>query len=266
MVSGILIISLLQVSLPAWGGQPRQMCLPCHTVHHAERGGCPDCHRGNPSSDRKNIAHAGLIPGKYAFFTFSDAPYVKKGNRLIDQYACRRCHVIDGRGNRLAVSLDVAAASKIPGELAESIRRPVEFMPDFGMDEERITYLLNAILAGSQRHKADESGPVAVHFNTGSKKNGDVFSIKCGSCHRVLSERRGALGKGNIGPNLSGLLSIYYPKTFRNSETWTMQNLKAWLNNPREIRPWVRMRPVRLAGDETRELKSIIHVTSEPKK
>lgn len=242
------------------------MCLACHTVHYAERGGCPDCHRGNPSSERKNIAHAGLIPGKYAFFALGDQPHVKNGNRLIDQYACRRCHVIDGRGNRLAVSLDMAAAGKTPGELAGSIRRPVEFMPDFGMDEEGITYLLNAILAGSQRRKADAGGPVAVHFDIAGKKSDDVFSIKCGSCHRVLSERRGALGKGNIGPNLSGLLSTYYPKTFRDSQAWTVQNLKTWLNNPREIKPWARMRPIKLTGDETRELESILQVSSKPKK
>jgi cytochrome c2 len=265
LVSGVLIIALLLISLPVWGGQPRQMCLPCHPVHYVERGGCLDCHRGNPSSERKNIAHAGLIPGRYAFFALNDQPHVKNGNRLIDQYACQRCHVIDGRGNRFAVSLDVAAADKTPGELAESIRRPVEFMPNFGMDEQRITYLINAILAGSQRHKAAEGGPVAVHFDITSKKSEDVFSIKCGPCHRVLSERRGALGKGNIGPDLSGLLSNYYPNTFRNGEAWTVQNLKTWLNNPREIRPGARMRPVKLTGDETREFESIIRVSLEPK-
>jgi cytochrome c2 len=264
LVSGVLIIALLLVSLPAWGGQSRQMCLACHPVHYAERDGCPDCHRGNPSSERKNIAHAGLIPGKYAYFALGDQPYVKHGNRLIDQYACRRCHVIDGRGNRLAVSLDLAAAAKTPGELARSIRRPVENMPDFGMDEGRITYLLNAILAGSYRHKADGGKPVAVHFDSAGKKSGDAFSIKCGSCHRVLSEKLGSLGKGNIGPNLSGLLSNYYPKTFRDSQAWTVQNLKSWLNNPREIRPGARMRPVKLTGDETRELETILQVASAP--
>ncbi|MBK5275321.1 MAG: cytochrome C [Desulfuromonadales bacterium] len=259
MVSAVLIIALLLVSLPAWGEQPRQMCQVCHPVHYAERGGCPDCHRGNPSSDRKNIAHAGLIPGKYTYFALGDQPHVKNGNRLIDQYACRRCHVIDGRGNRLAVSLDVAAAGKTPVELAGSIRRPAEFMPDFGMDEARITYLLNALLAGSHRHTTDGGGPVAVHFDTARKKS-DVFSIKCGSCHRLLSEKRGALGKGNIGPNLSGLLSNYYPKTFRNSEAWTVRRLKSWLDNPRTIKTGARMRPVILTGQEFSELVDILKV------
>lgn len=79
----------------------------------------------------------------------------------------------------------------------------------------------------------------------------------------MLSGRLGAVGTGEIGPNLSGLFSKYYPKTFRNGEAWTPRNLSAWLKNPREIRPWARMLPVALTGAEAKELESIILVSPD---
>lgn len=254
------------ICIPVWGGQPTQNCLSCHSSHYVERGGCPDCHRGNPYAGRKTVAHAGLISGKYAFFTMSDDQHVKIGKRLMDQYSCRRCHVSDGRGNRLAASLDVAAAGKTAEELVESIRRPVDNMPNFGMDEARITYLVNSILAGSHGHNVREDTPVVVHFNISNKKSEDVFSRKCGSCHRLLSEQKGALGSGKIGPGLSGLLSKHYPKTFRNNEAWTFRNLKSWVANPRETRPWAGMIPLKLTDEETAGLETIMKVSPKTEK
>jgi mono/diheme cytochrome c family protein len=243
---------------PAWGGQPQQLCLSCHPVHYAERGRCSDCHHGNPASERKNIAHAGLRAGRYARFTLGDGVFIKNEERLMEQLACRRCHVSGGRGNRLAVSLDEAAARKTAGELALSIQRPVANMPNFALTEEQITTLVNTIFAGSQGHDTAETAPVRVHFNASGKKRADVFSTKCGSCHRILSERLGAVGTGDIGPNLSGLFSEYYPRTFKIGEAWTIQNLSAWLKNPRETRAWARMLPVTLTEAEIKELKQAL--------
>lgn len=263
MVSRVLIVVLLVTVVPAWGGQPRQFCLSCHPVHYADRGGCSDCHRGNPGSDRKNIAHAGLRSGKYARFTIGDSPQTRAAERLMDQLACRRCHVSAGRGNTLATSLDGAAIRKTAGELALSIRRPVANMPNFGLEEEQITTLVNTILAGSHGRKTDQTAPVRVHFNVSAKKSADIFSTKCGSCHRTVSERLGAVGTGDIGPNLSGLFTEYYPKTFKNGEAWTARDLRVWLKNPRETRPWARMQPVTLTESETKELESIIVVSTK---
>ncbi len=249
---------------PAWGGQPQQLCLSCHPVHYAERGRCSDCHRGNPASERKNIAHAGLRAGKYSRFTLGDGTYIKEGERLMEQLACRRCHVSGGRGNRLAVSLDGAAARKTAEELALSIRQPVANMPHFALTDEQVTTLVNTIFAGSQGRKTDEAAPVQVHFNVSGKKRADIFSSKCGSCHRMLTERFGAIGTGDIGPNLSGLFSPYYPKSFRNGEGWNARNLGVWLKNPRETRAWARMAPVILTEAETRELTRMMAVTSVP--
>ena len=260
MVAALLTAALLMAAFPAWGVQVRQLCLSCHPAHYAEKGGCIICHRGNPASERKNIAHAGLLPGKYARFTVAGRAEAGAGEGLMERRACRRCHVSGGRGNILAVSLDAAAARKTGGELALSIRHPVANMPDFRLDEEQITTLVNAVYAGSQGKKTDMSAPVRVHFNTSGIKNPDIFSTKCGSCHRILSQRLGAVGTGEVGPNLSGLLTQYYPKTFRNGEAWTALNLNLWLKNPRETRPWARMLPVTLTGAETKELVSIIYL------
>ncbi len=260
MVARVLITILLATAASAWGGtaQPRQLCLSCHPPHHTERGGCSGCHRGNPVSERKNIAHAGLRAGKYARFTLGDPLQIKAGERLMTQFACRRCHVSGGRGNRLAVSLDDAAVRKTAGELALSIRRPVANMPTFALDEETVTALVNAVLVQAQGHEAATAAPVRVHFSTSGKKSSDIFSTKCGSCHRILSQRLGAAGTGDVGPNLSGLLSEWYPATYKNSEAWSPRNLRSWLKNPRESRPLAKMLPVQLTGEELKELESII--------
>ena len=258
-----MIFTLLAAAWPAWGGTPRQLCLPCHPAHYVERGSCSHCHLGNPASERKNIAHAGLRRGRYIRFTLGDADYTKFAERLMDQLACRRCHASAGRGNHIAVDLDGAAVRKTAEELASSIRQPVANMPNFKLDEEQITVLVNAILAGSQGRKTDEAAPVRIHFNNSGKKNPDIFSTKCGGCHRLLSERSGAIGTGDTGPNLSGLFSEYYPKSFKNNEFWTARNLHAWLKNPRDTRPGARMPPVTLTEAETKELDSILVVFRE---
>lgn len=251
------------VSAPAFGEEARQACLTCHPSHHNEEGRCQDCHRGNPSSERKNIAHAGFISGKYARYTLGDRTYLNSGNRLIDQYSCRRCHVINGRGNRLAINLDASALQKTPEALVASIRRPVANMPDFTVNEEYVTLLVNTILGASKAFKGEVAAPVTVHFNFGHNKSGDVFTRTCGSCHRLLSERRGALGAGNIGPNLSGVLSPHYPKSFKGSEPWTSENLEIWLKNPRKVKPLTTMKPIKLSADEAREIELTISLHSK---
>ncbi len=181
----------------------------------------------------------------------------------MDKLACRRCHVSGGRGNRLAVSLDGAADRKTAGELVFSIRQPVATMPNFALNDEQRTTLVNVIYAGSSEHGTDKAAPVKVHFNNSGTKNADIFMTKCGSCHRMLSQRLGAAGTGEIGPNLSGLFSGFYPKTFRNGETWTPGNLNDWLKNPREIKPQARMLAVALTEKEIKELYMILLISPD---
>lgn len=199
--------------------------------------------------------------GKYVRFTLGDTDRNRDDERPLEQFACRRCHVSAGRGNCLAVSLDAAVSRKSTAELVHSLRQPVANMPDFKLTEEQITSLLNAIYSGSQGRTTDVTAPVKIHFATSTKKNKDTFTTKCGHCHRMLSERLGSIGTGNVGPNLSGLLSVCYPKTFKNSVAWTVQNLADWLKNPRAIRPWANMHPVVLTATEMNEITTIIFVT-----
>jgi cytochrome c2 len=251
-----IVLLILAVTKPAGG---RQLCLNCHPAHYAGRGDCSSCHRGNPASDRKNIAHDSLITGPYASFTLGETAPGRAGQRLIKQYACLRCHVISGQGNRLATSLDLAANRKAPPELAKAIMLPSEGMPDFRLNEQGKIAIINALLAAGQKHRPENpTQPQIVHFSSTVDSGHDLFSKKCGPCHRFLSQRYGALGKGNIGPNLSGLLSPFYPRSFRNNEPWTEARLRGWLQNPRRIRPWALMQPVILTRAELAELVSIV--------
>lgn len=262
MVARLLtaLLLLLQVVIATESASAGELCRKCHPIHYAERGACIACHRGNPASERKNIAHSQLVSGRFARFTLGDGSEVRQGVRLIEQYACRRCHVIAGRGNRLSVNLDTAANLKKPEDLAASIHQPVRSMPDFRSGEEEITAIVNALLAASARQRpTGSSQPQVVHFSSRDKSGRDIFSRRCGSCHSMLSERLGALGSGsNIGPNLSGLYSPFYPKTYRNRSAWKKAALTGWLNNPRELRAWARMQPVKLTLAERRELESIL--------
>lgn len=254
----LLSIALLTFVLtsPAAGGQ---RCLQCHQAHFAERGDCTACHRGNPAADRKNIAHANLVSGRYAGFTMGETDPVRRGKRLIEQYACRRCHVVAGRGNRLAASLDLAAARKAPPELAKALLQPAAAMPDFRLNEAGETAIINALQSAALTQRPQNSiQPQIVHFSTSTVASQDLFSRKCGSCHRILCQRSGALGQGDIGPNLSGLLSTCYPQSFRAGLPWTEARLASWLQNPRIIRPGALMLPVDLSSAELAELVSIM--------
>jgi cytochrome c2 len=246
---------------PVVAAAPRQLCLACHPVHYAGRGVCTSCHRGNPSSDRRNIAHQQLIAGRYAVFTLGSSQTLRAGERFIDQYGCRRCHVIGGRGNRLSAGLDQSMARRSPEAITESIQRPVQNMPDFRMDKTRAVLVVNALLAESGRtsYKPGYQRQV-VHFDRTGAAGKDVFSRTCGSCHRALTSHLGGVGQGDAGPNLSGLLSPFYPATFREGDKWTEARLGEWLKNPRSVRPMSRMQPVVLTEAEFRKLVEILKV------
>ena len=256
------VVSLLATA-PAAGVHARQICLSCHPVHYVERGDCIRCHRGNPASQRKNIAHHNLVAGRYAGFLLADSPARQKGERLMEQFACRRCHVIGDRGNRLSANLDHATTRRSPEELAASIRNPVQNMPDFRATDVQAAALVTALLAASSRQAVMPAArPEVVHFDQANEVGKDLFSIKCGPCHRALTVTIGAVGRGTVGPNLSGLLTTYYPKTFRDGEAWNDERLRRWLENPRAVRPGARMLPVRLTESELGRLLEILRVVN----
>ncbi|MEW6721442.1 MAG: selenite/tellurite reduction operon c-type cytochrome lipoprotein ExtS [Thermodesulfobacteriota bacterium] len=222
----------------------RSGCLDCHPVHYAESGACTYCHGGDGKAKRETIAHLGLHPAKYSYFRMEESPPVRRGLKLLETSGCRRCHVSGGKGIRLSADLDSLMYRSDPERIAEAIRSPAWYMPDFRFGEEAIDGMVNAILSASARTgKPAGETPVKVHFE--DKGAEDVFSRHCGPCHKALTARHGGLGKGNIGPNLSALFTAEYPKTARGKKPWTPERLRAWIANPRKERPAALMPPVR---------------------
>ncbi|MHB8773099.1 MAG: selenite/tellurite reduction operon c-type cytochrome lipoprotein ExtS [Syntrophales bacterium] len=235
-------------------------CVTCHRPHHADAGTCTGCHRGNDRSSRKEIAHHDLIAARFAHFTLADSPVTGRGRVLIEDLACRRCHTARGTGNRLAADLDGTAPKVSPPDIFNSIKTPVQFMPNFHCDDTQIISMVNAVLAEEKSAVDGKAQQVqVVHFAEDKSHDEHRFVTQCGPCHKVLSKQFGGLGSGDIGPNLSGLFSEFYPRTYRQAERWTPARLKKWLQNPRAIRPNARMRPARLTEDELTILQETLH-------
>lgn len=230
----------------------RNDCLKCHSAHYTELGSCVACHRGFAGTPRVNIAHNNLIAARFSAFTISTSPVLKKGKKLLEDYACRRCHTSADKGNHLAANLDFSQQEKTPEELEQSIQSPVLFMPEFHFSELQRIELINAVLFGGTQVKIPQQElPTVVHFEGEAIKHEFQFEKHCGSCHRVLSARFGGLGNGLIGPNLSGIFSEFYLMNFgEDQQRWSTENLEKWLKNPRKVRRYAQMPPVDLKKDE----------------
>lgn len=255
----LIILSTAALCLIGSAQAREPACLECHSAHYQEKGECIYCHRGDPRSTRPTVAHRGLIPGDYAHFAIPEDPITKRGQKHLKTAGCRRCHLIGGRGNELAADLDPVTQESAPAELFDAVDQPALLMPDFHFPESQIIELVNALLAASRKSGTiPDEAPRMIHFAEEGKQEEDVFSRNCGDCHRLLSPVLGGLGEGKIGPNLSGLLTEYYPRFFRKKERWSVKNLKKWLKNPRNIRPWARMPPVSLKKKELNKLTDIL--------
>lgn len=234
-------------------------CLKCHRPHHLERGECVDCHGGDPRSERPRVAHHDLIPGRFACFAIPGSPQVEEGKKAMERAGCRRCHTTGGRGMRSAANLDRLPAGTSPQKLFDAIRSPAIFMPEFHFDERQGANVVNAVLAGA-RQAGSKGGevPQVVHFEEQGKGKDDIFGKRCGPCHKALTRRFGGLGKGDAGPNLSGLFSIHYPGAVSDKRRWSAAELKRWVENPRKIREKSQMRPVRLQGEEFERIVAVL--------
>jgi cytochrome c2 len=137
-------------------------------------------------------------------------------------------------------------------------------MPRFHLTDSQIADLTAALLSGER--VAEPRGvktPETVHFEPAGKKEQHGFQRLCGGCHRVLSMHHGGLGGGDVGPNLSGLFSPFYPKTAKDNGPWTETELKRWLKNPRQIRPYALMQPVEVTQRERGELVKQFRLSPE---
>lgn len=260
-----LLIALALLVCPGVGAQGAQIsCLKCHRPHYQALGTCVDCHRGDPRSDRAGIAHHGLVQGRFAWFAVPGSAPVERGRRLMDTFACRRCHTSRGKGNRLASNLDRLPAGTTAQEISEAVRAPALMMPQFHFDEKQRTELVSAILAGAREASTggDKGGepPQVVHFKQ-VREEEDVFGKRCGPCHRALTATLGGVGRGSVAPNLSGLFSGYYPKTAPGGAAWEERSLEKWLENPRRARPFTPMRPVPLEPVDLERLLTLLRDT-----
>jgi mono/diheme cytochrome c family protein len=226
-------------------------CRSCHEAHHVREGTCHDCHRGDPGAAREELAHARLLTGRVAEHRLVDGLALREGRRLVDALACRRCHTIGGKGNRLATSLDAVAWSREQNGLVTSIREPVENMPVFGLDEGQAEAIVAFLLRSGTPDGAQEA--YRVHFARRASTIPTLFEKQCGGCHRFLGSA-GPVGTGGVGPNLSGLFTEFYPPTANGNHAWTAKALADWLRNPRAFRPATTMPPVALSEDEVRQV------------
>ncbi len=250
----LIAVILLTCSFSATAA-PSNSCLECHQTHYVEQGICAGCHHGNQRTSRKGLAHSGLIRGRYASFTNSRSAEVLSGIQLAEKAACRRCHVLNDTGNRLATNLDSLLWTAQPEAIRSALVNPALYMPIFHFSELDLNRLVTTVLAGGLKAgKALREPPMVVHFSAAESAKQNIFVKNCGSCHKLLSKRDGGLGVGIVGPNLSGLLSKFYPQTFEDNKTWDEEKLKRWLENPRAVRKNAVMRPVPLKPEEWDQL------------
>ena len=251
----------LWLLFPGAASAAQASCLQCHRPHYQERGSCVSCHRGDDRSDRLRIAHHDLIPARFVWFRIAGAAPVRRGEKLMEVFACRRCHTSGGKGNRLASNLDRLPAGTTPQEIFDAIKSPAQLMPDFRLDDRQLADLVNAILAGAGKSgRAGKQSPQVVHFEAGRRDPDNIFAKQCGPCHKMLTLRLGGVGKGDVGPNLSGLFSKFYPPAAEGNRRWNAALLGKWLKNPREMRKNSQMRPVPL---DKREFDRLLAVFAE---
>lgn len=251
MANKILIFILLIFCFKIvylYGAEPNY-CIFCHKPHHLSYKRCESCHRGISITKRKDIAHYRIIPGDFAYFRLDGSRVLKQGYEIIDRSGCRRCHIILGKGNNLATSLDNLPQYIEINKLIQNIKSPSEFMPYFSFSDKDITSTVNVILKGIYFYKKSKQEIFVIHFE-GSKTD-DEFTRHCGNCHKVISKKYGPLGKGNWGPNLSGLFSLYFPTE---KGRWNRERLIRWIKNPREIDKNSLMPPIEISNESMQKL------------
>ena len=258
LISAALLFGCVKAK-PA--SEPLEACASCHAAHYAELGACAECHRGEPSAARKELGHARLLSGRAAEHGLTNGKAVSEGRQLVEAAACRRCHTIGGLGNRLATNLDSVVWKREQRELMTSITTPVENMPVFGFGRGQSEALI-AFLLNSARPNAEEE-TYRVQFVRDVTHAPSTFDDKCGGCHRLLTSL-GPQGSGGQGPNLSGLLTSFYPKTAPDQREWSEKVLADWVKNPRALRPSTLMPPVSLDASELEKVMESIRALGAP--
>jgi hypothetical protein len=234
-------------------GDATHSCGRCHAAHFEKHGSCTACHRGDPATTRRALAHDRLLTGAAAAWGMPDHLAPARGEQMRDQLGCRRCHVSGGRGNALALSLDEAVWQRSQAQLRAALTEPASFMPDFSLTAAQADTLVAALLRDGKGTAGGAS--YLVRFRQQPERPTEAFTVRCGGCHRALTSA-GALGTSASGPNLSGLLTEFYPVA--DGRRWSRERLERWLRNPRAERPEATMRPVALQPGELEEIAQLL--------
>lgn len=184
-----------------------------------------------------------------------------EGRKLVEAAACRRCHTIGGEGNRLATNLDSVVWKREQSELLTSITQPVENMPVFDFDRGQTEAVIAFLLSGARLDASDDA--YRVQFARDASRAPSTFEDRCGGCHRLLTSA-GPRGYGRRGPNLSGLLTSFYPRTAPGERAWSEKVLNDWVANPRAARPNTIMPPVPLSEAELQQVLESIRGSGAP--
>ncbi len=264
------VVAVVALCVPA----AAQQCTRCHAAQcpapsarlvwdEARLSQCVECHRGNPLTSRKDLAHSGLVEPRHSWYQYLQGETVQQGEKLTKKFACRRCHVSGEKGNSLATNLDSIAPERSSAELELAVREPAIFMPLFPLTDTALNLILTRILAGGlTAPKGKDLIPLVVYFSHAAAQE-DPFSRHCGGCHRMLSHQYGGLGVDDIGPNLSGMGTTFYPSTGRDNKPWKREDLRDWIKNPRKIRALALMPPLSIKEDELRKILDIVWLQSD---
>lgn len=225
----------------------KDLCINCHGEHI--KSSCVSCHRGNPDTKRIGLAHYKIISGKFLKYKI-DKKIKEDGDILIKNLGCRRCHIIGKSGNNKGNDLNKIIKKKTTEEIILAIQNPGYFMPDFKIYDSTLILLMNALFSSSNSDTI-ERGVNMIYFKRQQLDN--IFDNKCGSCHRLISDKLGFLGKSGIAPNLSGILTEYYPKT-KNLKSNTPEDIKIFLKNPRSYNKNSIMPPQEISDIEIKNI------------
>lgn len=174
---------------------------------------------------------------------------------LIEKTGCRRCHIINNKGNTLASNLDLSLKNENLSYIKAVLKSPSAYMPQFYFSEKDIMELSNTLISIAKKTpKTKNETPKIVYFSQTSSQI-HPFEKHCGSCHRALFQKSGPVGQLSYGPNLSGLLTEFYPRKFINKEPWTLQNISKWVKNPRAFSAQTQMPPLESLSNE--DIKNI---------
>ncbi|MDY0189968.1 MAG: selenite/tellurite reduction operon c-type cytochrome lipoprotein ExtS [Desulfuromonas sp.] len=215
---------------------------------------CVWCHRGNAATSRVDLAHNNLIGKEYAGYRLRESEVFNTGVTWIERLACRRCHVLNKQGNLLTTNLDQLLSRASIGEIESALAVPAFYMPIFALNDGVRQAVITQILAGGVEYAASQEDPPRVVHFADKLDHDSLFEKHCGACHIVLTGRKGGLGVGVQGPNLSGLLSKFYPANALNNQLWTAAGLSDWIKNPRKIRPLTTMPPLVLDDQVIKQL------------